>query len=179
MADFGEKRRRNHLTVLNAFLGREAGCITCENVLGDVFQRESTVASTARESLSQQPLHVIPASSPILQQGGFPHRRRNHLTEVNAFSTVTCRDHLTVLNAFWVLMGWRVTCANVRALCFSPSVDGHRTEHYNTGTVSQDYLLASRNEGQPILLDLHRGCQDCQSMRDPELDARHSAIDPA
>ena len=36
----------------------------------------------------------------------------------------------------------------------------------------------SRSEGQPILLDLHRGRQDRQGMQDPEPCARNSAIDP-
>ena len=34
---------------------------------------------------------------------------------------------------------------------------------------------ASRSEGQPISLNLHRGTKDCQTMVNPQ----HSAIDPA
>jgi hypothetical protein len=37
----------------------------------------------------------------------------------------------------------------------------------------------SRSEGQPILLGLQRGRQDRQTMREPEVDPRHSAIDEA
>jgi hypothetical protein len=37
----------------------------------------------------------------------------------------------------------------------------------------------SRSEGQPIMLGLHRGRQDCQIMKDPEVGPQHSAIDPA
>ena len=47
------------------------------------------------------------------------------LTDVPAwviFGEQRRRDHLTALNAFLVLMGWRVTCENVRALCFTPII---------------------------------------------------------
>jgi hypothetical protein len=37
---------------------------------------------------------------------------------------------------------------------------------------------ASRGEGQPILLGLHRKPQDGQSIKVPEVGARQSAIDP-
>jgi hypothetical protein len=37
----------------------------------------------------------------------------------------------------------------------------------------------SRSEGQLIMLGLHRGRQDCQIMKDPEVGPQHSAIDPA
>ena len=38
---------------------------------------------------------------------------------------------------------------------------------------------APRSEGQPILLGLHRGRQDWQTVRDLEVGARQSAIDSA